>query len=637
MRIRRALALCGAGSLLVAGAVVATAPPSSAQPFGYASLNAIQKRLVSGTLSTALDDSPDAARLRASGPTSPRVLSTPQHSGAHGCPGTLGNDVKVNQNCVNLTDADLQGRSQAQNETWMAVDPNSSDHVLASYNDYRRGDGTCGTSYSLDAGKTWADSTVPNGFVRGAGFGAARQYFQASGDTSVAYDSRGNAYLSCQMFLRGAGTTPNADQSSGLYVFRSTGTDGASWNFPARPVAEHNDVAGAGNYLLDKQLMAVDASRTSRYRDRVYVTWTTFAEDGSAYIYGAYSKDYGESFSAPVLISRDSGRCGNTYGLPTPQGRCNENQFSQPFTAPDGTLYVTYANFNNAESGTDNRNQMLLARSTDGGASFSAPVLAGEYYELPDCASTQGQNAGRGCVPERGSGQNSYFRASQYPIGAVDPTDPQRVLLTYGSYVNRNSNEQTGCTPTGFSAFGINTYTGVKNGGCNNDIVVSTSTNGGRSFSGGSIDPRLMPVVTSAEHQAKSSQFWQNAAFSPDGTFAVSYYDRQYGTDESTGYSDISLSVSTDRVNYSHRRVTSSPMPPPTQFAGAFLGDYMGLAVSADSAYPLWSDTRTVDEFLCPGTATPGTPPRVCTGSAPNAPIANDQDAFGQRVPLTVG
>lgn len=638
MRIRRVLVLGGAGCLLTLGASVVSAPSSSAQPLTYSSLNAIQKRLVSGTFSDALDDSPAAAAARAAGPLSPRALRTPQQPGAHGCPGTIGNDVKVNQNCLNQADVDLQGRGQAQNETWSAVDPNNPAHVLASYNDYRRGDGTCGTSYSLDAGRTWGDSTVPNSFVRGDAFAAARQYFQAGGDTSVAYDSRGNAYLSCQMFQRGAnGVTPDADQSSGLYVFRSTGTDGASWNFPARAVVEHNDVAGEGNFLLDKQLMAVDASRTSRFRDRVYVTWTSFAADGTAYIYGAYSKDYGETFSAPVVISHGSPVCGNTYKLPTPQGACNENQFSQPFTAPDGTLYVTYANYNNAFTGSDNSNQMLLAKSTDGGQSFSKPVLVGTYNELPDCQATQGQDAGRGCVPERGASKNSYFRAGQYPIGAVDPTDPKRVLVTYGSYINRNSNQQTGCVSTGFSQYGIPTYRGAKNGGCNNDIIVSTSTDGARSFSGTTLATSLMPVVSDSAGQAKSSQFWQNAAFSPNGTFAVSYYDRQYGSDETTGYSDFTLSVSTDRTTFTHRRVTSSSMPPPTQFSGLFAGDYTGLAVTDQTAYPIWTDTRTVDEFICPATATPGTPPRICTGSAPNAPIANDQDAYAQGVALTSG
>lgn len=283
---------------------------------------------------------------------------------------------------------------------------------------------------------------------------------------------------------------------------------------------------------------------------------------------------------------------------------------------------MTYANFNNKVRGADNRSQVFLARSTDGGASYSNPALVGDYDELPDCQATQGQDAGRACVPERGASKNSYFRASQSPIGAVDPTNPKRVLVTYGSYLNRNSNEGTGCTPTGLSALGLNTYRGAKDGGSNNDIIVSTSTDGAKTFSGGAIDPRMMPVVTTDNKQAKTSQFWQNSAFAPDGTFVVAYYDRQYGNDETTGYSDISLSTS---------------MPPPTQFLGTFIGDYMGLAVTASAAHPLWTDTRTVDGFLCPGTAAPGTPPRVCTGSAANAPIANDQDAFSQRLPLKAG
>ena len=137
-------------------------------------------------------------------------------------------------NCLNLTDSDLQGRGQAQNETSMAVDPNNPAHLVASYNDYRRGDGTCGVSYSLNGGKTWADTTTPNGFVRGDFTGTAREYWQAGGDTSVAWDTKGNAYLSCQTFNRGSGASPNPDQSSGFFVYRSTGTNGASFNFPGR-------------------------------------------------------------------------------------------------------------------------------------------------------------------------------------------------------------------------------------------------------------------------------------------------------------------------------------------------------------------------------------------------------------------
>jgi hypothetical protein len=114
-------------------------------------------------------------------------------------------------------------------------------------------------------------------------------------------------------------------------VYRSTGTNGASWNFTGRPVAEHNDVAGAGNFLLDKPLMAVDDGMHSPFRDRVYVTWTTFADDGTAYINEASSADYGEHFSAPVVVSTDSSLCAKPATATHPDGRCDSNQFSDPF------------------------------------------------------------------------------------------------------------------------------------------------------------------------------------------------------------------------------------------------------------------------------------------------------------------
>jgi len=632
---RRAAALIGVGALTLSTFISFGPLNASAQTFGFQNLNDIQKRHVSGLLAAELDLSSRAAKSRLAAPLSPAV-NPGQTPGPNGCPATRGSNVKVNQNCLNLTDSNLQGRGQAQNETWVAADPSRPAHLVASYNDYRRGDGTCGASYSLNGGRTWADATTPNGFTSGNFVGTPREYWQGGGDTSVAWDTKGNAYLSCQVFNRGSGVSPNPDQSSAFYVYRSTQTNGASFNFPGRPVSTHDDTAGVGTFLLDKQLLTVDNHPGSRFADRVYVTWTTFAADGTGYIYEANSADYGETFSAPVLVSGDSARCGNSFGLPTPQGRCNENQFSQPFTAPDGTLYVAYANYNNTVAGADNRNQVLLARSTDGGASFTAPVKATDFYDLPDCDTYQGAGAdpGRACIPEKGASTNSVFRAANYPIGAVDPTKPNWVVVTMGSYISRNSNEANGCTPAGFAADGVNVFTGVKTGGCNNSILYSVSTNRGGTFAGSTVDPRLLPVVTTGRNQGSTDQFWQNAAFTPKGRLVVSYYDRSYGNDNATGFSDVTVSAAHHNVTFAHKRVTSSSIPPPTQFSGQFYGDYAGLDVTTTHAYPIWSDTRTDDQFLCPGTATPGTPPKVCGGTAPNARSANDQDVFLARVAI---
>jgi hypothetical protein len=276
---------------------------------------------------------------------------------------------------------------------------------------------------------------------------------------------------------------------------------------------------------------------------------------------------------------------------------------------------------------------MLLSRSTDGGATFSAPVRAGYYNDLPDCPTYQnGQDPGRSCVPEKGPSFNSVFRATNYPIGAVDPTSPNKVVVTFGSYINRNSNETNGCTPAGFAANGDPLYTGVKTGGCNNDIVLSVSTNGGASFA--NTEPRTLPVVNTAPGQAKSDQFWQGAAYTRSGVLAVTYYDRQYGADNNIGFSDITVSQSRNLATFRHDRATSSSMPPPTQFAGTFYGDYIAIAVTNHTAYPVWSDTRPVDLFLCPGTGTPTTPPAVCQAGATNASVANDEDIYTTAVPI---
>jgi hypothetical protein len=596
-------------------------------------LNRIQRAHLSGFASFEAGIGVPTAAPRA------RAAAGMSNAGVNLCPRNLGSNILVNQNCLNVSDPDLQGRGQAQNETGIAQNPFNPRQLVTGFNDYRRGDGTCGTAFSGNGGSSWTDSTLPNGFTRGTNFGnVARQYWQASGDPSVAWDSRGNAYFACQVFMRGPGTTNNPDQSSAVYVFRSTGDAGASWNFTGHPAIETFDTTGT--ILNDKPYMTIDNSPTSPFRDRIYVTWTLFAADGTGYIYEVHSDDYGQTFSSPVVVSTTSSLCSNTFGLPTPQGTCNENQFSDPFTGPDGTLYVAYANFNNSvSSSSDNHNQMLLTRSTDGGQTFGAPVLVGNYNDLPDCATYQGgQDAGRACVPEKGTAQNSVFRAANYASGGVNPRKPNQVVITYGSYINRDSNESNGCTPAGLSAFGTNLYTGVKTAGaCNNKIIFSVSNNGGASFTGTTVDQRLMPVVNTALRQKRTDQWFQWAAFTPGGTLVTSNYDRQYGSAEFTGNMDVSVSTSGILPAFTVSRATSASMPPPTQFPdtqgnSVFFGDYAGVA-AVSGAHPLWSDTRNPDAFLCPGTAAPGVPPAVCTAAEPNGLIANDQQIYTRTMP----
>jgi hypothetical protein len=630
-----AVAALGAG-VAVAG-IGSGGPPAEAARAHQ--LTPLQQRLLSGTAK-------DALQLSAEQRATPLAAQALTRTDATGCPHDRGSNVRVNQDCQNLTDPDLAGRGEAQNETAVAQDPNDSGNLLGAANDYRRGDSSCYTYHSSNGGRSWQDSTVPASFTRGTAFSAKpRQYWQAGGDPTVAWDTRGNAYLTCLFFDRGEAVSQNPDASSAFYVFRSTGTGGASWNFPGRPVAEFSDPAGEGLVLLDKQYMAIDTSRASRFRDRIYVSWTLFDADGTSNIYLAYSSDYGETFSDPTLVSGDNPDiCTLDFALPT--GSCNTNQFSQPFTAPDGTLYVAFDNFNTtgeprggdedeggdglrAAPAEDNRAQILLARSTDGGASFSQPVKVADFYDLPDCETYQdGNGAGSNCVPEKDDTANSFFRAANYPSGAVDPRDGD-VVVTFGSYINRHSQESNGCVPTGFNEdTALPLYDGAKTpGACNNDIVVSRSTDRGRHFSGATTDVRNLP--SARDDDPRADQWFQWADFDRNGRLAVSFYDRAYGNDERTGFSDYSLSGSRNSSDFATVRVTTGSMPPPTEFAGSFFGDYSGLSAD-EAAHPMWSDTRDPELFAC------GSPPAVCTMPATNAAVANDQNIFTRTlaVPL---
>ena len=311
----RLLATASVGALIAALVLMVSAPTAQAKNWDH--LTKMQKRLASGAMSTALapatagcvnptgggDEGDEADNECAPDSYSSPSSTTAANAGGYAptgngaCAETLGNSVKVNQNCLNITDADLPGaarrrtrprsrRTRCTRATWWPATTTTA-AVTATARPPT-------PPTAAGPGPTPPRPTASPAARRSA---TARQYWQAGGDTSVAWDTRGNAYLSLPGVQPRRGASPNPDQSSAFYVFRSTGNGGASWNFPGRPVVEHNDVAGAGAVLQDKQLMTVDNNVSSPFRDRVYVTWTEFAADGTAYIYEAHSADYGETFS----------------------------------------------------------------------------------------------------------------------------------------------------------------------------------------------------------------------------------------------------------------------------------------------------------------------------------------------------
>jgi hypothetical protein len=541
-----------------------------------------------------------AARTQAAAPADAAgggSVPAPSVSGTSGCNDVDGGNVRVNQECTNQSGAAFLGRGQGQNETAVAVNPKNPRQLVAGQNDYRRGDGSCGADWSYDRGRRWGSELAPLSFTA-PGFTEARHYWDASGDPSVAFDSSGEAYLFCLAFNRAAPASDVDSNASGLFLFRSA-NGGASWNFPASPVKLSPGDGSDNIGLLDKPYMAIDTSRNSRFRDRIYVAWAEYNLDFTADpISFAWSDDHGATWNLTGAISGTSPElCPVTFADST-AGTCNANQFPQPFTAPNGDLYVVFQNFNNAATGDDNRNQILIVKSTDGGASFGPPVKVSDFNELPDCFTYTGHDLGRSCVPTAPLSDRSIFRASNYPSAVA--TSNSRIVVTLGSYLNRHSDPERGnCAPAGRSAdTGLPLYEGVgEANGCNNDIVLSVSTDAGASFTGTTTPVWVLPSLSDERRGGRlADQWWQWAALNPrTGRVTLAYYDRKYGDAQQSGAMDITMR----RSNGRHVRVTNRSLPPTQEFpepgasSGIFLGDYMGLAVGSDGiAHPIWTDTR---------------------------------------------
>ena len=201
------------GAVLLVGSVANT---RTVKAFDPTKAPEIQERLLDGLADFELKPSGD---LAASG-----KLKNYTSSKKDGCGLKDANNVKVNQNCLNLTDADLQGRGQAQNETSIAIDPMNTNHMVASYNDYRRGDGNCYAALQLRRREELERHHALRWVSRAAGpFDAAPC---STGRVVATPRSRGTRRATpiCRARCSTAAqpTTPNPDQSSAFFVFRST-------------------------------------------------------------------------------------------------------------------------------------------------------------------------------------------------------------------------------------------------------------------------------------------------------------------------------------------------------------------------------------------------------------------------------
>jgi hypothetical protein len=389
-------------------------------------------------------------------------------------------------------------------EEHIASDPNNPSNLVAAISDFSLRGGFNTTKYvvSTNNGTGWIESFVPLdefgfGFLEtGDGF-----FWFANSDPVVAIDRAGNVFLA-DLYLDAF------DNGNGFYVSTANLSTGVNFTIASTlPVATNPDAFT--NLFEDKPWITVDNSN-SPFTGNVYVSWTHFVGN-SDFIVFARSTDHGQTWSPMGRIS--------------PRFQDGAVQGSQVAVGPNGEVYIVYEVFF-----VGNRRQHYLAKSVDGGVTFTTPVaITPLFNELTF---------------------NSTYRKNSFASLAVGPiTGSDFVYVTYSDQPATTAQVE----------------------------FTRSTTPGGASFT----SPVVINDVSTGQH------FFSALTVDSLGVIHTSWFDTRNSPTQTSLYDVFATFSNNNGASFTpNARVTGTTI---NAGRASFIGDYSGIAAGGGFAHPVWT------------------------------------------------
>jgi hypothetical protein len=412
-------------------------------------------------------------------------------------------------------------------------------NAVAAANDYT-GDGFWIGS-TTDGGATWTSQWKDPKFS----FDGGRCF---ASDPSVAYSLRDHAfYLATLCYFS---TTP----ASEVQVWKST-DGGATWSSSLQPALVATNHAADGSIdasiFNDKELMAVDNTRSSAHFGRIYVTWTKFHMTGGSYARSDYCPVQAAYTDAIPTADPSASVWSHTPIVPDAPGAkgvgTSANQFSTPLVDDQGALDVAFIQ---EDCNTSIDHAFFFARSTDGGASFGPIVRMDQPGWFADNPNANDNLPGKGDV-----------RFPNTPSLAYDATRG-RLALIYQNNVDR-------------------TVSGA-------DISLQTSDDFGATWAA----PTTISIGSHGS-AARGDQFFPAIGIDSNGEWFAIWQDTRLDPGDHL-ISTFQGESSDGGLTWSNDLISSASFDPRKSFftCGCFIGDYNQIAVSDELVLPAWTDGR---------------------------------------------